>query len=227
MTKRFFLVLLLVMTLVPSVFAQKFTKKEQARREAREANYFCGASFTFTGGYTYSWMSECSIDRFTSAYGRSELWGNNCHSFNLGFLWDQAFSRQWGLQTGAFFNQKGGDHLYFYDNGLGYGPVCRPEETNEVTANLIELQCQGRYFFPLTKRSRISVNAGGYIDKVVGSPSGIANWNMGIQCGLGYDWQHVSVSATYQPGMFKKFADDSKTKVSGFMINAGFRFWKK
>ena len=221
--------LLVVMTSASCVFAQKFTKREQARREAREANYFCGASFTLTAGYTHSWMSESKIKQGISSYGKSEYWNNTDNSFNLGFLWDQAFSKKWGLQTGLFFNNKGGDHLYYYDNGTSanYGPILRQEETNEVTVHSFGLQCQMRYFFPVGKYSRFSVNAGVFVDKQFDTPSGIANWNLGPQVGLGYDWKHLSVSTTYQPGLFNKVTDNSKSGLNAVLVNIGFRMWKK
>ena len=48
MFKRTIFVLLLASLAGSSLFAQKFTKRELARREAREAYYFCGATFTFS-----------------------------------------------------------------------------------------------------------------------------------------------------------------------------------
>lgn len=226
MSKRTILVLSLALAIGPSLFAQKFTKREQARREAREAYYFCGATFTLSAGYVHSWMSNSSITPLAQRYGCSENWNNTDNSYNLGFIWDQAFNKHVGLQTGAFFTHKGGDHLYYYDNGLGYGPILRSEETKEVRAQMAQLQCQARYFINLDKQLRVTLNAGAYIDKIVGNPSGIGHWNMGPQCGIGVDWNHVGVSCTYQMGAWTKVADRSDARQSALCVNIGYRFWK-
>ncbi len=227
MLKRTILVLSFALAIGPSLFAQKFTKKEQARREAREAYYFCGATFTLTAGYVHSWMSNNSIDLFNAPYGKSERWGNTDNSYDLGFIWDQAFNQHWGLQTGAYFSHKGGDHLYYYDNGLGNGMIMLPEKTQEVRAQMAQLQCQGRYFINLDKKLRLSVNAGCYVDKLFGNPSGYRNWNLGPQAGIGIDWHFISASCTYQAGVWNKVVDDSKSKQSAICVNIGYRFWKK
>lgn len=227
MTKRTILGLLLAVCVFPSVYAQKFTKKEQARREAREANYFYGASFTFTAGFEHSWMNEKSVDLDTEYYGKSEKWGNTHNFFNVGFLWDQAINRKWGLQTGLYYKQKGGDHLYFYDNGLGYGSILRDEETEEAGINMIEVQSQVRYFIPVQYRSRFSVNAGYFIDKFVNTPGDVRNWNLGVQAGIGYDYRHWSFSATYQCGLLPSVVDDCNSRLSSVSLNVGFRIWKK
>ena len=227
MLKRTILLLCCALPLITDLQAQKFTKKEQARREAREANYFYGATFTFAAGYVHSWMSNNVIDLGTSNFGKSERWGNTNNHFDIGFAWDQAFSRKWGLQTGLYYTNKGGDHLYYYDNGLGAGPILRDEETEEVNAQSIELQCQYRYFLNLAKKMRLSLNAGIYIDKMIGDPSGYNNWNLGPQVGLGFDWQHVSASVTWQPGVFEFVADDSNSRQSAICVNIGYRIWKK
>ena len=54
MTKKSLAVLLFCFVAVAPSFAQKFTKREQARREAREKYYFCGNMFTLTAGYNHS-----------------------------------------------------------------------------------------------------------------------------------------------------------------------------
>lgn len=227
MFKRTILVLSLALTLGPSLFAQKFTKREQARREAREAYYFCGSTFTLTAGYVHSWMSNSGITPSVSAFGKSERWGNTDNSYNLGFIWDQAFNKHWGLQTGAYFTHKGGDHLYYYDNELGYGMILRPEETKEVRAQMAQLQVQGRYFINIEKQMRLSLNVGGYVDKLFGNPDGYRNWNLGPQVGIGVDWKFISASCTYQPGVWTKVADNSKSSQSALCVNIGYRFWKK
>lgn len=227
MTKKILLGLLLAICVFPSVYGQKFTKKEKARREAREANYFYGASFTLTAGYDHSWMNLRSVYLDTEYYGKSEKWGNTHNFFNLGFLWDQAIDKKWGVQTGLYYKQKGADHLYYYDNGLGYGSILRDEETEEAGINMVELQSQIRRFFPVTYDSRFSVNGGIFIDKFFDTPSCVRNWNLGLQVGLGYDFQHISVSATYQCGLLPYVVDDCYSRLSSLQFNVGYRLWKK
>ena len=226
-SKRTLLFLALALLACPSVFAQKFTKREKARQEARENYYFCGATFTLSAGYVHSWLSNKTISKSNLAVGHSENWANTDNSFDLGFAWDQAFNKSWGMQTSLNYVRKGGDHLYYYDGGLGYGKILREEETEEKTWQGIELQCQARYFFNLSKHQRLSLNAGGYIDKLMGSPTGFKNWNMGPQVGLGYDLYRFSTSVTYQPGVFRRIASDCNSTQSAIMVNMGVRFWKK
>jgi hypothetical protein len=227
LVKRTLLIFSLALIACPTLFAQKFTKREQARRQAREEYYFCGATFTLTAGYVHSWMNYKSISSDNYAAGRSEYWGNTDNSFNLGFAWDQAFNKKWGMQTALYYMRKGGDHLYYYDSDMGYGKILRPEETEEITWQGAELQCQVRYFINLSKHQRVTVNAGVYVDKLVGSPAGMGNWNLGPQVGLGYDWRQLSVSTTYQPGVFQPITSHSHSTQSALMVNLGFRFWKK
>lgn len=225
--KRTLLIFSLALFACPTLFAQKFTKREQARRQAREEYYFCGATFTLTAGYVHSWMNFKSVSDDNLGKGFCEYWGNTDNSFNLGFAWDQAFNKKWGMQTALYYMRKGGDHLYYYDNGLDYGKVMRQEETEEITWQGAELQCQARYFLNLSKHQRMSLNAGIYIDKLVGSPSGMGNWNLGPQVGIGYDLWQFSASVTYQPGVFQAIVEDCHTAQSALMVNLGFRFWKK
>lgn len=229
MLKRTIFVLLFVMSLgASSVYAQKFTKKAQARREAREANYFYGASFTFTSGYVHSWMTNHSIDTDSKTFGKSERWGNTNNHFDIGFIWDQAINRHWGIQTGAYFTNKGGDHLFYYDNGLGYGPILLDEKTDEINVQNIELQSQGRFFIPLAKKLRVSLNAGFYVDHTLKPADGIGKWNLGPQVGLGIDWRHFSTSVTYQPGVFDDmYTKNSHSLQNALTVNVGVRVWKK
>jgi len=226
MLKRTILVLLFALTLGPMAHAQKFTKKAQARREAREANYFYGASFTFTSGYVHSWMNNNVIDLSASTFGKSERWANTNNHFDIGFAWDQAINKHWGIQTGAYFTNKGGDHLYYYE-GL-YGPILLKEKTEEVNVMNAELQTQIRYFIPLAQKMRLSLNAGLFVDKVIDHPAGIKNWNLGPQVGLGFDWTHYSASVTYQPGVIDGMAaSSSNTRLNAICVNIGYRIWKK
>ena len=228
MCRKVLLVMLLLAVTAPSgLYAQKFSKKEQARREAREANYFCGATFTLTAGYEHSWMNEQSVSLSSKYYGKSEKWANTHDYFNVGFLWDQALSKKWGVQAGLFYKQKGGDHLFYYDNGLGYGAILRPEETVEAGINMIELQSQMRRFFALSPKSRVSVGAGIFIDKFIDTPDDVRNWNLGVQASLGYDWRHLALSVTYQCGLLPSVVCDCNSRLSSVSVNAGFRFWKK
>lgn len=227
MLKRKLVVLLIALIGVTPMMAQKFSKKEQARREAREANFFHGASFTLTGGVVHSWLQKSEIDPATTSFDKTEFWGQYDNSFNLGFLWDQAITRRWGIQTGLYYSRKGGDHLYYRDQHLGYGPILLAEETQEYSNQSVELQLQGRLFLPLTKRSRFSLNAGGYIDRVVESGDGFGKWDMGIQGGLTYEWYHLSLGATYQRSLFTPYIDNSNTKQQAVYVNIGYRFWKK
>lgn len=226
MLKRTILLLSLALFVGPSLYAQKFTKKEQARREAREANYFCGATFTYSAGYVHSWLNNKPISNTTNGIGKTEYWANTDNSFDLGFSWDQALNKYWGIQTSIYYMRKGGDHLYYYDGDLGYGKILRPEETEEVTSQGAELQFQGRYFINLSKHQRLSVNAGGYIDKFFRKPSGYNNWNMGPQVGIGYDCFQISTSVTYQPGVFKRAFSSSDACQSAILVNIGYRIWK-
>lgn len=225
MLKRTILVLLCALSVGGSaLYAQKFTKKAQLRREAREANYFYGASFTFTSGYVHSWMTDNAIRKSLGA-GKTERWANTNNHFDIGFAWDQSFNKHWGLQTGLYFTNKGGDHLYYYEGF--YGPILIEESTDEVNVMNAELQCQGRYFIPFAKKMRFSLNAGLYLDKGISTPSGIKNWNLGPQVGIGYDWQHLSTSVTYQAGVFDGMvAKHSYTRQNAICVNIGYRIWK-
>lgn len=225
--KRIISFVLLGLLVMAPLSAQKFTKKEQARREAREANYFHGASFTFTAGYQYSFLTEHPSTAANYVYGKSDRWGNNHSFFNAGFLWDQSVSKKWGVQTGLYYTQKGGEHLFFYDNQLGSGPIARPEETIEANADLIELQNQVRWFFPVRYKSRFSVNAGWFLDRSLHTPKNFAKWNYGLQMGVGFDWNHLSVSATYQQALYPDMVKSCNSTLNGFSINVGYRLWKK
>lgn len=229
MLKRTILVLLFAFSLAPAtLYAQKFTKKAQLRREAREANYFYGASFTFTSGYVHSWMNNSSIDLGTSYFGKSERWGNTNNHFDIGFIWDQSINKHWGIQTGAFYTNKGGDHLFYYDNGLGKGPIMLTEKTDEINVQAVEIQSQGRFFIPLAKQLRVSLNAGVYVDRMIKPADGINKWNFGPQAGIGVDWKHLSTSVTYQPGVFNELlTDNSHTCQNALTVNVGYRIWRK
>jgi hypothetical protein len=226
MTKKSICLLLLGITTITPTFAQKFSKKDKEREVARAQNYFHGASFTVTAGYLHSWMTNGDIPTTSSdKFGRSEQYRNTHESVNVGFLWDQSFSRHWGMQHGLYYVQKGGELTTFHDNGLGVGKL--PYSSERISIDGIELQGLGRYFIPLTHESRLSVGAGWYLTKFVGSNSNINNWDLGLQCQVGYDYRHLSVSATYQPGLYRKVTDNSDARLNALMLNVGFRFWRK
>lgn len=227
MFKKVSLIIILASLVVTPVFAQKFSKKEQQRREAREANFFYGATFALTAGYAHSWMTLTDVDLSTETFGKSEKWGQSANNINLGFTYDHALNKQWGLQTGLYYVIKGGDHLYYYDNGLGNGPILRKEETVSAKINMAELQFMGRRFFMTGKTSRLSLNAGLFLDKSFDKPTNIGNWHYGVQGGFGFDKDHWSLSATYQQGLPSPIVEDCSTRLNAVLINFGYRFWKK
>ena len=229
MTKKSLAVLLFCFVAVAPSFAQKFTKREQARREAREKYYFCGNMFTLTAGYNHSWLTPSDVTLKSSQYGKSEKMTNTKDAFNIGFLWDHAFKKAhlWSIQSGLYFTVKGGEHLYYYDNGLGSGPQLKEEQTETLTIQGLELQCLLRRTFLISYDQRVTLNAGPYISRVLNKPEGIKGWDMGAMVGVGYDYKHWSASVSYQPGIFPKIADNSKTRQANIMFNIGYRFWKK
>ena len=84
--KRSVLLIIFMMVVAMPSFAQRFTKKEQAKREARAINYFYGNSFTVSAGYVHSWLTR---DRFTdSTFGRSGAYQNTRDSYAFSFSWD-------------------------------------------------------------------------------------------------------------------------------------------
>jgi hypothetical protein len=226
MTKKSLCVLLLGLTTITPTFAQKFSKKEKEREEARAANYFHGSSFTATAGYVHSWITDGDIATTSaSKFGKSESYRNTHNAFNIGFLWDHSFSRHWGMQHGLYYMQKGGEKSTFYDNKLGVGKL--PYSTTNLLVSGVELQGMGRYFIPLTHTSRLSVNAGWFITKLINGGNGVGNWDLGLQCGIGYDYRHLALSLTYQPGLYRNYTDDSDARMNALMFNVGFRFWRK
>lgn len=229
MTKKIFTVLLLGFLSFASVFAQKFTKREQLRREAREKNYFCGNMFTFTAGFNHSWLTPSDVEMTTTYFGKTEKIANNKEAFNLGFLWDHAFKNttKWSVQSGIYYTMKGGEHLYYYDTTLGEGPQLREEETEKLKIQGVEGQFLVRYAFPIAYDQRITLNAGPYITKLIDTPSDVKNWDFGALVGIGYDYKHWSASVNYQPGCFSEAIRNSKSRIANISINIGYRLWKK
>ena len=228
MTKKIFtLILILAGAMQLPLHAQKFSKREQAKKEARAINYFHGSSFTVTTGYLHSWMTDGLISpASTQPFGKSEYYKNAHEAFDLGFLWDHAFSRHWGMQHGLYYTQKGGEMVEYFDNGFGVGPI--PVGRESIAIGGLELQSMARFFIPLTYHSRLSINGGFYLTKMLNeTDKGVRKWDMGLMCGLGYDWKHLSVSVNYQPGLYTKICDNSKVKMNALMFNVGYRFWKE
>lgn len=204
---------------------QKFSKRLEARKEARAANYFYGAQFTLAAGYVHSWMTTSAVRMNISQFGRSAQIKNTHDAFDIGFLYDQAFNRRWGLQTGLYYTQKGGEHMTYSDQGLGYGPILY--DRYGLTVHGVELQALGRCFLPLAYDSRLSLGVGPYITKLIDVPDGFRNWDLGLMVSIGYDWRHWSASLSYQPGLNSGVVEHSDTRMNALSVNVGFRFWKK
>lgn len=229
--KTFLLMLLAVMglTMANPASAQKFTKRAEARREARAKNFFYGHTFTLQAGFTDSWLTRYAFTETTN-YGMRSRYMNSRQSFNFGFTWDYAFNRHFGLQTGAFYAQKGGQKLQYFSNknlSADYGEQLLPEKTKNLHFNTIELQFMPRVFLPLTHRSRLSLGAGGFVGRVLNSEDDMNNWTMGIQGNLAYEWNRLYVGITYQPGIYNKVIDNRSTALNALFFNVGFRLWKE
>ncbi|MDO4497857.1 MAG: hypothetical protein Q4B58_08550 [Bacteroidales bacterium] len=226
MLKRNIVILLVALMSVAPMYAQKFSKKEQARREAREANYFCGTTFTITGGFVHSWLDDKIINPKSTDFDDVYRYGQYRQSFNLGVQIDRAMSRYWGLQAGLFYASKGGEYTHYRDQHLGYGPILLPEDTKKCENQMIELQLQPRAFLPLTKFSRLTLGAGMYIDRVVESADGFGKWDLGYQGSLTYELKHYLVGVTYQRSFLDGYIDNSKSKQNAIYVNIGYRLWK-
>ena len=222
--KRYFLLLLLTVVVTIPSFGQRFTKKEQALRDARAVNYFYGNSFTLSHGFVHSWLAR---DRFTeSTFGRTGSYENTRNSFDFDFAWDYCKSRHHGFKVAAGYAQFGGEKLYYEDQGLGYGRQQRYDLTEQIHLNEVMLSAQYRYFIPLTYKSRLSLDAGAYFSRIVGSYDDAKDWDMGPFVAIGYDWKHLSTSVTYMPGVYGNIIDGSTARVSALMFRVGWHFWK-
>lgn len=222
--KRFVLLILAILAAVMPSFGQRFTKKEQALREARAINYFYGNSFTLSTGYVHGWLISDHFDE--NAFGRSGAYQNTRESFAFTFAWDYCKSKHQGFQVSAQYAQFGGELNYFHDNGLGYGPQKRDDLTQQIHLNEALLRGKYRYFIPLTYESRISLDAGAYLGYIVGSYDNSKNWDYGAVVGIGYDWKHLSVGVDYMPCSIGRVIDHSTTRVSGLLFNVGVHLWK-
>lgn len=225
LNKKSTLLLLFSLLLVLPVFGQRFTKKEQALREARAINYFYGHSFTFSTGYVHSWLTKDGIENLT-IQGRSGAYQNTCEAFDFMFSWDICHKKHFGYQFSMGYLQNGGQKVIYQDNGFGYGPQLREDLSENIRTQNIEVQGAFRYFFPLTYKSRVSINAGAYIDKLIGGNELAHNWDLGVMVGVGYDWKCLSTSITYKPGVFSHIVRDSHSRQAALMFNVGIRVWK-
>lgn len=228
--KTLFIALVAVMSLMTAlpVQAQKFTKKAEARREARAKNYFYGHTFTVQAGLVHSWLTRYSFTPSTT-YGATSRYQNTRQSFDLGFTWDYACTRYWGLQLGTFYSQQGGQLTQRFKNtslSVDYGTQLLNEKTENVHINDLELEAMVRGFLPLTAHSRLSLGVGPYVGRIIAGPDASGHWTMGLQANMAYEWEHVYVGVTYQPGLYESLIDDCNTALNALWFNVGFRFWK-
>lgn len=222
--KRYFLLVLLALVVTLPTFGQRFTKKEQALREARSINYFYGNSFTLSAGYVHSWLS--TDDFSDKKFGMSGAYQNTRPSFGFKFTWDYCKKKTWGIQVGLLYSQFGGEKTYYYDGGLGYGLQLRDDLTEQIHINQVLLMPKYRYFIPLTYKSRLSLDGGIYFGRVVGSYKDAKHWDMGAVVGVDYDWKHLSVGLDYMPGVFPNVISGSDTRIGALMFNVGVHLWK-
>lgn len=223
--KRYIILVILALIVAMPSFGQRFTKKEQALREARAINYFYGNSFTISAGYVHGWLCK---DEFTDSntFGKTGAFCNNRPSFSSFFAWDYCKKKTCGFQVEAGYAQFGGEKIFYIDQGLGYGPQQRYDLTEKIRINEVMLQFKYRYFIPLTYESRISLNVGPYVGYVVGTYDDNTKWDFGPVVGAGYDWKHWSFGVDYLPGVWSNIVKGSSTRVGALMFNVGVHLWK-
>lgn len=226
LNKRFYLLLLLSLVFAMPMYGQRFTKKEQALREARAKNYFYGHSFTLSAGYNHSWLTKDSFDNTDKKFGQTGAYQNTHDAFDFIFSWDICKKKYYGYQFSLGYLQNGGQKVYYQDNGLGYGPQLREDLTEDIRTQIIEGQAVVRGFLPLTYKSRLSLNVGFYLDRMVGSNDVCRSWDLGALIGVGYDWKSLSTSIIYKPGVYPNLISDSNTRQAALMFNVGVRLWK-
>lgn len=222
--KYYSLLILLAMIVAMPAFGQRFTKKEQALREARAINYFYGNSFTLSAGYVHGWLATDHFDEL--AFGRTGAFQNTRESFAFSFAWDYCKVKTRGLQFGVTYAQFGGEKDYYVDQGLGYGPQQRYDLTQQIHINEIMVHGAYRYFIPLTYKSRLSLNGGLYVSRVLGKYDDAKDWDMGVMVGLGYDWKRLSLGLNYMPGVYGNIIKQSTTRVSALTFSVGVHMWK-
>lgn len=223
--KRFILLLLLSLVIAMPVYGQRFTKKEQALREARAKNYFYGHSFTLSAGYVHSWLTKDAFDLSDSRFGQTGACQNTHNFADFMFSWDICKEKYYGYQFSVGYLQNGGQRTVYYDNQFS-GPQLREDLTENIKTQNIEAQAAIRGFLPLTYESRVSLNLGIYVDKIVGKTGYAHNWDMGAFVGVGYDLKHLSVSVTYKPGINPDVIKESSTRQAALLFNVGYRLWK-
>lgn len=224
LNKRISLLLLLSLVLSMPIYGQRFTKKEQALREARAKNYFYGHSFTLSAGYVHSWLTKDAFDNTDKNFGQTGAYQNTHEAFDFMFSWDICHNKYYGYQFSLGYLHNGGQKVVYYD-GL-YGPQLRDDLTEDIITKNIEAQAVFRGFLPLTYKSRVSLNAGIYLDKLVGSNDYARNWDMGLLVGVGYDWKYLAASISYKPGVYPNIISKSNTRQAALMFNVGIRLWK-
>lgn len=222
--KKLILLTLLAMIVSLPTFAQRFTKKEQALREARAINYFYGHSFTLSSGYVHSWLST---DKFTPAnFGQTGQYANTRESFAFSFAWDYCRAKHHGVQLAVSYAQYGGQKLFYADQGLGYGSQLRPDLTQSIHINNLLLQPSYRYFIPLTYKSRLSLDAGMYLSRVLGKYDDAKDWDYGLSVGMGFDWRHLTLGVNYMPGINSNIIEHSDTRIGALTFSVGLHLWK-
>jgi len=226
LNKRYLLLFLLSLVLAMPMYGQRFTKKEQALREARAKNYFYGNSFTLSAGYNHSWLTKDEFDNTENKFGQTGAYQNNRKSFAFLFSWDICKQKGHGYQFSLGYLNNGGQKVVYYDAGLGSGTQLRNDLTQNIHTQIIEVQGAYRWFFPLTYKSRISLNAGVYVDRMIGTNDFCRDWDMGVLVGVGYDWKSLSTSIIYKPGVYPNLISDSNTRQAALMFNVGLRLWK-
>lgn len=226
LNKRYILLLILSLVLAMPMFGQRFTKKEQALREARAKNYFYGHSFTLSAGYVHSWLTKDAFDNSSIVFGQTGAFQNTHNAVDFMFSWDICKKKYYGYQFTVGYLQNGGQKIYYQDLGLGNGPQLREDLTTNIRTQNIEAQAAIRGFLPLSYKSRISLNGGLYVDKLVGKTDPARDWDMGLFVGVGYDWKSLAASVTYKPGLYSNIVKDSNTRQAALMFNVGLRLWK-
>ena len=220
---RILLVLFLLVAYMP-LSAQRFTKKEQALREARAINYFYGHSFTLSAGYVHGWLLGDHFEDDT--FGRTGSYQNKRESYAFSFDWDICKKKTHGYQFGLDFVQLGGSKIFFEDLGLGYGKQQRHDLTEQIHLNELMLTGAYRYFIPLTYESRLSLNGGIYVSRILGSYDDAKDWDLGAFVSIGFDYKHWSASVRYYPGVYGNVIDDSTARVAGLSLSIGYHLWK-
>lgn len=222
------IIILLGMTLAcEPVMSQRFTKKEQARREARAKNYFYGNTFSLQAGFVNSWLRRNTIVSASEA-GFCDVYQNNRQSFAIGATWDRAVKKWWGWEAGVFYAGMGGEKCAYYNSGLpGTTSQLRSDRSQSIDYGVIELQGSVRFFLPLTYFSRLSLDMGVHVDKVVAGGDEVSGWDLGPMVGVSYEWKHIIGRVTYMPGINTGLISGAETAQNSMWFTVGYRFWKK